>query len=426
MIPSRRLLLIAATVFGPLASLTGLGLVPAWVSLAVLALLAGVSAVDAVMGQRQLAAMEVVLPELLRTVRGREVEVTARIRNRNHDAMESRIALQLPAGLSMEEPVMAVRLPEGDSEVTFRVKAGERGRPAIGGVHLEVESPGRLWAVSATKAAACELRVYPDLSDQPASLLMLRRNPAGVRVARPVGKGREFEKLRDYAPGDSFDEVYWKATARRSRPVVKLFQTEHSQEVYAVVDASRLTARGDTLERYVNAALHLLITAQRHGDRIGLITFSDQVHKLVKAGNSQAHFRACREAIYSLQPRRVSPDFRELFTAIQLNLRKRSLLVFLTALDDPALAENFVQEVPLIARRHLVLVNVLREPGVAPLFTGSGDPYAALAGQLMWNKLMAVERSLRLSGVRFAMLEPAEVSTRISAEYLDVKRRQIL
>ncbi|MCX6621903.1 MAG: DUF58 domain-containing protein [Acidobacteria bacterium] len=406
MTPGNRLLFVTAALVGPLAALAGLGVAPVGVCAALVIALAAVAVADGVAGKRRLARVSLTLPEVLRM----------------------RMALELPAGLPAVEAVVPVELPAGDSEVLFALTAEERGRHSIGQVHIECSSPLGAWAVAGTRAARCEVRAYPDLRDQPSSLSMLRRNPAGFRVARPVGKGREFEKLREYAPGDSFDEIYWKATARRSRPVVKLFQTEHSQEVYAVVDASRLTARGDTLDRYVNAALHLLITAQEHGDRIGLITFSDQVHKLVKAGSSGAHFRACREAIYALQPRRVSPDYRELFTSIQLNLRKRSLLVFLTALDDPALAETFVEEVPLIARRHLVLVNVPRGAGVAPLFSGgqAGELYEGLAGQLMWNKLMAVERLLRLRGVRFAMLEPAEMSASLSAMYLDVKRRQLL
>ena len=58
-----------------------------------------------------------------------------------------------------------------------------------------------------------------------------------------VGRGREFEKLREYIPGDSFDEIHWKATARRARPITKVFQVERTREVYVAVDLSRLSAR---------------------------------------------------------------------------------------------------------------------------------------------------------------------------------------
>src|SRR5207249_11551938 len=51
------------------------------------------------------------------------------------------------------------------------------------------------------------------------------------------------EQLREYIPGDGFDEVHWKATAKRGRPITKIFQVERTQEVYVVIDASRLSAR---------------------------------------------------------------------------------------------------------------------------------------------------------------------------------------
>jgi uncharacterized protein (DUF58 family) len=80
-----------------------------------------------------------------------------------------------------------------------------------------------------------------------------------------MGRGREFEKLREYQPGDSIEDVQWKASARRQSLITKVYQVERTQEVYAIVDASRLSGRvlprrsddvsQDTvLDRYVTAA----------------------------------------------------------------------------------------------------------------------------------------------------------------------------
>src|SRR5207247_10489432 len=86
---------------------------------------------------------------------------------------------------------------------------------------------------------------YPNLFTERKSLaaLFLHRGSFGLHAQRQVGKGREFEQLREYIPGDGFDEVHWKATAKRGRPITKIFQVERTQEVYVVIDASRLSAR---------------------------------------------------------------------------------------------------------------------------------------------------------------------------------------
>ncbi len=79
----------------------------------------------------------------------------------------------------------------------------------------------------------------PNLLDDRKNLsaLFLNRGQFGLHAQRQVGKGRDFEKLREYIPGDGYDEIHWKATARRGKPITKVFQIERTQEVYVIVDA---------------------------------------------------------------------------------------------------------------------------------------------------------------------------------------------
>ena len=247
-------------------------------------------------------------------------------------------------------------------------RPSERGDFPVGSVYVETASPLGLWQVRTGVPVDCNLRVYPNLRGRATKSLFQRTDAAGMRLRRQIGKGREFDNLRQYVPGDAFEDVSWKATARRGYPVVKLYRVENAQEVYAIIDSSRLSMREGILEKYVEAALHLALVAERQGDRFGLVTFSDRTHNFVRAHRGLNHFRLCRETIYNLHARRVSPDFREVFTSLQLNLRKRALLVFFTSLDDGLLAETFEREAPMLARRHLVLVNVMRTQGVKPLF----------------------------------------------------------
>jgi len=250
-------------------------------------------------------------------------------------------------------------------------------------------------------------------------------------MRRQIGKGREFETLRQYMPGDNYEDIHWKATARRGLPVVKLHRVEHAQEVYAIVDASRLSAREGILESYVNAALHLALVAERQGDRFGLVTFSDRTQRFVRARAGLDHFRLCRETIYNLRAERVSPDFREVFTQLQLNLRRRALLVFFTSLDDALLAETFERDISLLARRHLVLVNVTETAGLKPLFRDEPPAaldalYQGLAGQILWNRLRVLQLALQNKGVRLALVDPGRIKMQVTSQYLEVKRRQVL
>jgi uncharacterized protein (DUF58 family) len=201
--------------------------------------------------------------------------------------------------------------------------------------------------------------------------------------------------------------------------------------VYVAIDTSRLAAGPGALDVYVEAALHLSIACQRYGDHFGLLTFSDRVRRFVRAGTGPRHFGALREALYALEPSRVAPDFAEAFAFVQRMLRRRALVVFLTFLDDPALAEEFVRDAAVISRRHLLAVHVPASDDVRPAFSGTEPDsdhalYERLAGQILFSNLRQTGRSLERIGARFKVLERPLLLEQVVDGYLEVKRRQLL
>jgi uncharacterized protein (DUF58 family) len=430
-VPGSRILLIAALVVLPVATLAGIVPGLALPCAGILAACFAASVVDAWLSRQRVAAFGANAPALVRLTKDVRAVVPLTLENRSARAFAVRAGLVMPEGVASERFTESVTLQPGRSALVWSCTGVTRGDHALRDLHVEAPSPLGLWLARARVPVECNLRVYPNLRDRATAALFLRALNAGMRVYRQVGKGREFERLREYIPGDSYEDIHWKATAHRRAPVVKLYQVEHAQEVYVVVDASRLSAREQILESYVTAALHLALAAERQGDRFGLVTFSDRPHRMVRARSGMDHFRLCRETIYNLQARRVSPDFRELFTSLQLNLRRRSLLIFFTSLDDPLLAETFAREVSLVARRHLVLVNVMRTAGLQPLFETDApadveSAYQALAGQMRWNKMHELQIALRNRGVRLSVVDPQNIKAQATAAYLEIKRRQLL
>ena len=430
-VPSRRLLWLAAVIVVPVAA-TG-GMAPGWGFGAgmILAACAVLAAVDAVLGVRTVSRLGGGAPEVLRLTKGIEATLPLILENRSNRSLSVRLAPSLPDGIVSRRTVEQITMPRGEQRIDWPCTGVARGDHELRDVHLETSSPLGLWLARASCPARCSLRVYPNLRDRVTASLFLRRPDAGLRLRRQVGKGREFDNLRHYLPGDSFEDIHWKATARRGFPTVKLYQVEHAQEVYAIIDFSRLSAREEILESYVNAALHLALVAERQGDRFGLVTFSDRTHRFIRAHRGLAHFRLCREVIYNLRSSRVSPDFRDVFTNLQVSLRRRALLVFFTHLDDSLLAESFGNEISMLARRHVVLVNLGRTSHLKPLFTGEapaelGEVYQGLAGQMLWNRMRELKLALHSKGVRMALVEPARIKEQVSFDYLDVKRRQLL
>ena len=467
-VPRTRLLVWVALLGLPLSALAPFSPVLGLLALLLAVLCVTAAVIDALFARRALEGLTVSAPEIARLFKDRPANLELQIRNDPAQARRLRLGLLWPAEFQCAQEDLLVSLPAGQacSTVSWPCVPRLRGRFSLEKCFIGARSELGLWDVRVQAPLHCELRVYPNLLKERkhVAALFLRRSGWGVRPQRQVGQGREFEKLREYVPGDSLNEIHWKATARRHRPITKTFQIERTQEVYVLLDASRLSARlcgaGDReaisgrglprphapedggatadspvntvtfLERYITAALLLGLAAERQGDRFGLLAFTDGVETFLRASQGKQHFTACREALYALQPRTVTPDFNALTAFLRTHLRRRALLVLLTTLDDPVLAESVVRNARLLSRQHVVLVNMPRPRGIGPLFsapaTGVEQIYEDLSGHLLWNQLRQLQQALHHAGVQFSLVDSEALIPSLISQYCSIKERQLV
>lgn len=446
-VPRTRLLIWIAVVALPFAFIAVAEPAALGVAFALIGGLAVLTVVDAALSYGRLRDIGFEVPEVVRLTKDREGEIPIIIRNDSAREHSLRVGMAFPREIVTERPDLQTIAPAGAAaaRINWPITPVRRGNYVLDKVYVEGVSPLGFWGVRGSRSVRAELRVYPNLMSERRRLaaIFLNRGSLGIHAQRQVGQGREFEKLREYIPGDSFEDVHWKATAKRGRPITKMYQLERTQEVYIIVDTSRLSARtvhmaangveGDVsyLERFITASLILGMVAERQGDLFGLVTFGDKIHSFVRAKSGQAHFNACRDALYTLEPQIVNPDFDELFAFLRLRLRRRAMLLFLTNLDDTVLKESFVKNIEMVRKQHLCLVGMMTPPGVRPLFTDpnvetSGDIYRHLAGHMMWHDLREVDRVLQRMGVGFFLLENERMCAEIVTQYTNVKQRQLI
>lgn len=445
----------SAIVLLPFATLAGTIAEARPYALVVVGLFLLLAAIDALWLPSRLSPLSAELPAVTRVSMERAATLSIRLQNQLRRQAAVTVTLELPRELQSEHDRLSVGLPVDSewSEVAWKFQPLARGRFVIPSIRIEAISPLRFWAGWRSFASAAEVRVYPNLKSERRSLaaLFLNRGAVGLHAQRMVGKGREFEKLRDYIAGDSYDEVHWKATAKRGRPVTKVYQIERTQEIYVIIDASRLSARSvpdraatnpltvgrtiapaarSTMDQFISAALVLGLAAENQGDLFGLLTFGEKIETFIRARNGTSHYHACRDALYTLNARDVSPDFDELSSFIRLRLRRRALLFFLTSLDDPVAAESFVRNMDLLCRQHLILVNMLQPPGARPLFTGESNStaelYESLGGHMRWQRLRELDKVLQRRGVRFNLIESGHLAVDLVSQYINVKQRQLI
>ncbi len=454
-VPRSRLLFWAAVTLLPFGVVATLTPGAAVLSVALIGAFLALVMLDGFLATRSLDGIRLRAPAVTRLSKDREGAIELHIQNDKGDARRLRLGLAFPREIESAYDDLLAVLPAdcNVSRIGWSCTPAKRGNYMLEKCYLEGASPLAFWSYRATAPIHAGIRVYPDLLKERKNLaaLFLTRGGLGVHVQRQVGKGREFEKLREYIPGDSFDDIHWKATAKRGRPITKVYQIERTQEVYIIIDASRLSARAahaasatahaeavpaggsstSILERFITAALIVALAAQRQGDLFGVVAFDDKVARFVRAKNGTDHYRRCRDALYTLEAQPVTPDFDEICSFIRLKLSRRALLVFLTSLDDPVLAESFVRNLDIVCRNHLVLVNMLKPAPARPLFVDANvgtvdDLYGKLGGHLLWQSLRELEKVLQRRGIGFALLDNEQMCAQLVSQYVSVKRRQIL
>lgn len=369
---------------------------------------------------------------------GAEQTVLVGISCREAAGLRARVADHTPLPLRIsEKPAEGVFDSEGYLIVDYPVRSPRRGVYTFPAVDVRVWRPGGWWLRQLQLALPERAAVYPDLLAVRRWQLTLRRGVRvlpGQRRARPPGAATTPAGLRDYLPGDDVRRVNWKATARRDSPVTTELEAERGQQVVIAVDCGRLmTAPAGhltKLDHAVNAALLLGWVAQTQGDRVGLLTFADQVHAFLSPRRGIRQIHRLNEVLYRVQATYTEPEFGEAFAHLARQVHGRSLVVVLTDVLDAEASGELVAHSLRLGRRHRVLVVAMSDPEVLqalrrPLRASTAVYEWAAAEELLSARRRAFE-TLQRGGVQCLDVEAGRLSPAVLERYMELKERGLI
>ena len=327
-------------------------------------------------------------------------------------------------------PDVSVRPSEGRTRLDSEVVARRRGRHVLPPVAARSTGPLGLGAWYHSGGGEAELRVLPDMPAAHRLVEALRRSrfgEAGRRVRGPLGLGTDFEAIREYSPDDDFRQVNWRATARLGRPMSNQYRVEQDRDVICLIDAGRLMAApfGELtrLDAAVDAAAAIAAVATEMDDRCGVIAFEAAITRRVSPARRNA--RAVIEAIHDIEPASVDSDYDLAFRTIGGG--KRSLVLVFTDIIEEAAARPLLDAIPVLARRHEVIVAGAADPDlhavVATPPSGSLDAYRAAIAVDVLEARARVAARLRNSGAQVLEARPEALGAACVRAYLRAKAR---
>src|SRR3954453_20816299 len=165
-----------------------------------------------------------------------------------------------PSTLPVELPAQAVSLgPRSEKSWAVRVPLTRRGHFRVESVLLRTGDPLGMFESQASVGSPSNVIVYPRVEQlpgwklPPAFIEGSHASPVRTPHTTPHATG-----IRPYAPGDPFNRIHWKSSARNNNLQVKEFDLEQTADVWIFLDLQRNvhTGIGDesTLEYGVRLA----------------------------------------------------------------------------------------------------------------------------------------------------------------------------
>lgn len=369
---------------------------------------------------------------------GRQRDFVYVVENRGAQGVAVRIRQPWPESFSPSSGESVVFVRPGEAiELVLAATPLVRGRILVPSTQIEV-SLASGWGLKRWNQNEGEkVSVYPDLQ----RLLeydALRHHRSlrhlGIHRHRMIGTGREFDQLREYVRDDDYRNIEWKATARRRRPITIVHQAERSQDLVLCIDASRLMGNPAGNETFLDKAADcctlLAHIASEQGDRVGLLLFRDTVLRFQRPRQGKGAVLRIIEELVDLEVQGVFPSYVAWADALQTQQKKRSLIFLFTDLNDPQLAADLVEIVPVIARRHVLVIVSMRDPLLEKVASGPAmtrnQIYQVLAARELAEERAIRRRELHKAGVHVLDVDhPSFIISTVNS-YLEIKSRQLV
>jgi uncharacterized protein (DUF58 family) len=393
-------------------------ILPAGAVIAAALILLAVAAADA-WAVREAPVVERTLGRVLS--RGARSALSVRVASADH----RRVLLRQPA-----TPDLRVEATTSGNELEGWVTARRRGRHVLPPVASASLGPLGLARVHHRPGPVEYVRAYPDLAAARSLLLRLRPgatgNPGGL-ARGPLGLGTDFEAVRDYSPSDDIRQLNWRATARLGRPMSNQYRVERDRDVVCVLDSGRLMGSPIGSKTMLDAALDavavIALAADELGDRCGAVAFDSAVRRALSPRHRGG--RDVIEALFELEATSLDSDFEGAFTRVGAS--RRAFVLVLTDLIDESAARSLIAGMPMLARRHAVVVASAVDPALAELTTSPPATPARVAGAVVALDVLearaAAALRLRRAGAEVLEAPGEELAGRCLSAYLRAKAR---
>lgn len=176
------------------------------------------------------------------------------------------------------------------------------------------------------------------------------------------GRGIDFADVREYQPGDDIRVIDWNVSARMDDLFIKQFVEERELTVFLLVDASGSQGFGTLGKRKRETAAELAallaFTAIKNNDRVGLLTFTDQVESFMPPKKGRKHVLRVITEVLNLKAEGRKTDIAGALEYLSRVTRKKAVVFLISDFMD----DEYERALDISNRRHELIPLVISDP----------------------------------------------------------------
>ena len=330
-----------------------------------------------------------------------------------------------------------VLAPDARARIRYELRPLTRGVYAFGKINVFASTRLGLVERRLVFDQPQEVSVYPSIVQMKRYELRAMKHIAhetGIKKMRRIGHSYEFEQIKNYVQGDDYRSINWKAVGRRAALMVNQYEDERSQQVYCIVDKSRVMRmpfEGLSLMDYaINAALAISNIILKKQDKAGLLTFSDVMGATLKAERSAGQLHKILEALYRERERSGEANYELLYEAVRRFIGMRALLLLFTNFESMHALDRALPTLRRLNRFHLLVVVFFENTEIRALANEDVQHTADIYRQTVARKFLQDKKEmvtkLRQYGIQAVLTKPQDLTLNTINKYLELKSRGLI
>lgn len=367
---------------------------------------------------------------------GDENPIQIELKNKYGFAVNLRVIDEVPFQFQLRDKDFRLSLNSGDiKSIHYNLRPTKRGEYDFGFIRVYAGSVLGMVSRRFNFDGSKLLPVYPsfiNLGQYELMAISHHLTELGVKKIRKIGQSTEFDQIKNYVGGDDIRTINWKATARKNSLMVNTYTDERSQNIYCVIDKSRVMRMPfeglSLLDHAINATVALTKVAMLKQDKAGIITLSEKIGTVVPAERKSTQLNHIMQVLYKEKTRYLESNMEALYTTIRSVIKQRSLVVFFTNFESLSALNRQMPYLKRISKYHLLLVvffenTELRSLSSEPAKDVEGIYHKTIAEKFIYEKKLMV-KELNKYGILSILTPPQKLTINVINQYLALKAQQ--